>query len=86
MKLFITLWLFFQLTIQARDMGTPPKSSQENARVTVRVARNLNSPKFEGQPFTAKLTRDAQVGTPVKDVLARDDDQNVRLNIKFLFM
>ncbi len=71
----------FQLTIQARDLGSPPLISNQNARVTVNVARNLNSPKFEATPYTATIDRNAATGTLVKQVRARDTDENVRLSI-----
>lgn len=67
----------FQLTIQARDKGTPPLNSQQNARVTVTVARNGNDPRFEGTPYTAEVDRDAEVETEVREVRARDNDQTV---------
>lgn len=58
-------------------MGTPQLNSNQNARVTVNVARNLNDPKFEGTPYVVKLTRDAEVNAVIKQVRARDNDAQV---------
>ncbi len=68
-----------QLTIQARDKGFPPLSSQQNARVTVNVARNLNDPQFEGTPYNAAINRDVEVGSEVKEVRAKDNDNSVSI-------
>ena len=83
--LLIILNLWFQLTIQARDMGTPELNSNQNARVTVQVARNRNDPKFEGMPFNFKINRNADVNSVIGQVAARDNDQQVSEIIAFLF-
>jgi hypothetical protein len=71
--------LVFQLSIEATDMGVPPKSSSNNARVNVRVTRNLNSPRFDAGVTVVDITRDHTVnGAEVMRFTARDDDGTVR--------
>ena len=69
--------IIFQLTIQAYDLGTPSGISENNARVTVRVARNFNVPRFQATPYKATLARNQGLDIPVIDVIASDDDKNV---------
>ena len=78
----IIYFLYLQLTIQARDKGTPPLNSQQNARVTVTVARNRNAPRFEGTPYSVTVDRDAEVDTEVDEVTARDSDTTVRMKCR----
>ena len=67
--------MYIQLTIQARDMATPSKASETNARVTVRVYRNLNSPKFDQDRYLPNyIDRDVGTGHVVHNVIARDSD------------
>ena len=44
----------------------------------VRVARNLNAPKFQGSKFSASLKRSAAVKSQVISVRATDADKKVR--------
>ncbi len=80
----MTTNLLLQLTIQARDKGTPPLNSQQNARVTVTVARNANAPRFEGTPYSATVDRSAEVDTDVFEVGARDADNTVSNSVRFV--
>jgi hypothetical protein len=67
----------FQLTIQAYDLGMPSGISENNARVTIQVARNFNPPKFQPIPYEATLNRDQVHDAPIIDMLASDSDRNV---------
>jgi len=74
-----------QLTIQAHDMGTPPGISPENVRITVTVARNLHSPRFQSTPYRASLPRNQGLDVPVIDAIASDDDKYVSLVLSLYF-
>ncbi len=43
------------------------------------VARNLNDPQFEGTPYNAAINRDVEVGSEVKEVRAKDNDNSVSI-------
>ena len=55
----------------------PSLSSLDNARVTVRVARNTNYPRFEDTPYSKILDRDVDIGEIIIDVRASDNDLKV---------
>ena len=74
---FIMLIECCQLTIQARDLGSPQRNSEGNARVVVRVARNNHAPEFQ-QSYTAEINRDVDNGFVIADVVAVDRDTVVR--------
>ena len=60
--------------MDATDKGNPTRSSKPDALVTVNVIRNLNTPIFEGEPYTADVSYKIASGDRVTSVFARDDD------------
>lgn len=66
----------FQLNVYAVDEGVPPKQSGPQV-VTIRVIRNKNSPVFQNEPYVRNINQDAQPGTGVLNMRARDADTRV---------
>ncbi|WAQ95445.1 FAT4-like protein [Mya arenaria] len=62
------------MTVYARDFGTPQLQSQNFATVTITVIRNENCPVFSGAPYAADLSQSLSSGTSVFRVTATDAD------------
>ena len=58
--------------------------SQEQARITIRVVRNKNSPRIECSPCTANIKRDIKTNSRVFSVKAKDEDSEVNYHVLFL--
>ena len=72
---------FFNFTVRAADMGSPPMSSEVNVSVVL-VDVNDNSPQFNKSEYHAYVMENQPIGTPVLIVTATDDDtgSNARLS------
>ena len=69
------LIFFLQIDVKAVDRGTPPLTSDQTARVNVRVTRNANAPVFQGrQPFNATVNENQAPNTKIAEVKATDRD------------
>lgn len=64
----------FQLTVYARDYGTPRLQSFEFATVTITVIRNNNGPVFQNVPYSRTISQSISSGTSVFKVTATDAD------------
>ena len=65
--------LEFNVTVVAYDAGIPPLSS--SAQVTISLLNvNDQSPVFNSKMYTASISENADVGTPVLSVSASDGD------------
>lgn len=74
--MFILFPLFKQLSVQARDKGTPQLSSTSLATVTVTVLRNRNCPTFT--PSVVDIAIDQSTNSRVVyDANATDPDAAV---------
>ena len=74
MKKIITL-TFVQIDIRAVDGGTPPLTSDQTARVNVRVTRNANSPVFRSnQTLNATVNENQAPNTKIAEAKATDRD------------
>ena len=71
----------FQFEVEARDGGSPSRSSLQNARVTVIVVRNDNPPYFVNLPYEVRINETVDTTLPFFRVLARDNDTTVGGNI-----
>ena len=66
------------MRIKAEDKGVPPAS--DTANVVISVKRNLNSPIFTQDSYSATVPADREIDTVVVQLLARDGDQ-VRISM-----
>lgn len=55
-------------------MGTPAKTSDQQARVTVRVTRNKNTPQWAGTPYSVSINENQGSNTKIYQVRAEDRD------------
>ena len=69
----IDLCPVFQLSVKAEDNGIPRFSAV--ARIDIQLDRNLNSPVFEKEAYTANITANAERGQVLVTVSATDLDQ-----------
>ena len=67
--------LKFQLRISARDGGSPPRTA--TAIATITVQRNINSPVFEAQFYHVIILETTQLGLPLLQLKATDNDIRV---------
>lgn len=72
---------FFNFTVRATDMGSPPMSSEVNVSLVL-VDINDNSPRFNKSEYRAYVRENQPIGTPVFVVTATDRDvgSNARLS------
>ena len=61
----------------ATDSGFPARNSSNDARVTVRVQRNRQTPRFDRDSYSTSVDQRVDVGTQVLDLNANDGDSNV---------
>jgi hypothetical protein len=67
----------FQMTVFARDFGTPQLQSLESATVTINVIRNNFGPVFQNTPYAREISQSIATGTSVFRVNATDADTSV---------
>lgn len=72
----------YQLVVEAIDGGNPPKVGSLLVNVTV-VDANDNAPEFEKSRYSAKMPRNATVGSPVLTVAAHDRDAGPNAQIVY---
>ena len=72
----------YNLTILAKDGGSPPLTNTSVMRITV-VDENDNNPQFELTSYTATLLENATIGTSVLTTKARDFDQGVNAVVTY---
>jgi len=61
-------------------MGGPyAKNSSNEARVSISVKRNKNTPKFEGLPYVATIQQTQASDRVILSARARDDDDRVSI-------
>lgn len=72
---------YFNFTVRATDMGSPPMSSEVNVSLVL-VDINDNSPTFNKSEYRAYVMENQPIGTPVLVVTATDQDvgTNARLS------
>ena len=56
------------------DGGTPPLTSDQTARVNVRVTRNANAPQFRGTQLNTTVNENQAPNTKIFEVRATDAD------------
>ncbi|PFX22302.1 Protocadherin Fat 4 [Stylophora pistillata] len=77
----------YELTIMAKDTGTPPLISQPMAKVFIHVTSvNEFTPKFNKSLFTASVAENAPVGQSVTRIYATDQDKGPDGEIVFLLV
>ncbi|WAQ96421.1 FAT4-like protein [Mya arenaria] len=62
------------MTVYARDYGTPRIQSNDFATVTITVIRNENCPVFQNTPYSTDISQSVATGTSVFSVTATDAD------------
>ncbi len=68
----------FQFQVLATDLaGIHARNSSNQATVAIEVKRNKNLPMFEGLPYDATITQNAERGRIIHTARARDDDDRV---------
>ena len=72
----------FDLTIVAYDSGSPPKSADLLVHVFVQDT-NDNSPVFDLPVYEARISENAQIGTPVLSIHAQDPDAGVGGSVRY---
>ena len=71
-----------QLRVMATDLGgLHARNSSNQAKITVSVKRNLNSPQFQNLPYKKTIQQTQEGGSTVFNVHARDQDDSVRNSI-----
>jgi protocadherin-16/23 len=70
------------LTIEARDGGSPARSSHSSFLITV-LDDNDNDPEFLAESYTAEVYENIAVGTSVLRVQAMDRDAGVNAEISY---
>ena len=63
-----------QIYVRATDLGTPPKTSEQQARINVRVTRNTFAPQWAGTPYKVKINENQGTNTKIIQVRAEDRD------------
>lgn len=61
------------MRISAYDSRDPSKFTTED--VTINVARNINPPQFDRNPYSRTITELYPMGVPVLNISASDADQ-----------
>ena len=68
-------YILFQLRVEAKDGGNPAASA--TALVTINVLRNLFSPVFANNTYTATIFETQDLGSAIVRVVATDADTRV---------
>lgn len=77
----------YELTVTAKDHGSPQLYSQPNAKVLVHVTSvNEYIPEFNQSVFTASVAENAPVGQPVTRISATDEDKGPDGEMIFLLV
>ena len=72
--LTMIVFFFFQLSVSARDQGTPQLTSSQQATVIITVVRNNFAPVFQNTPYSRDISQGTSAGTSVFQVTATDAD------------
>lgn len=73
-----------QMTVIARDFGTPRLQTQNPITVTIFVIRNQFSPVFQNLPYERNMQQTVAAGTSVFRVTATDADTRVHYHLPYL--
>ncbi len=76
--IFSLLYLF-QLNVYATDNGFPPQNSSDEARVIIRIKRNIQGPSFTQSRYEAAVPETLDIGGSVLEVSAADRDADVSI-------
>ncbi|XP_035826841.1 protocadherin Fat 4, partial [Aplysia californica] len=71
----------YTFNVLATDLGTPPRSSQSVARVTINVIRNQNPPQFTNEPYGRNVNQTLAIGSSVFQVSTVDADNSAPYNV-----
>ena len=71
----VNSFVVFQLSVMAKDLGSPTHSSV--AQVKVEVARNNHAPTFNPATYASSIDFNKSPGSFIKKVSARDADGSV---------
>ena len=69
-----TVHCHLQLTITARDLGSPSRAAINTATVTVNVNRNNNPPVFRNTPYDVTISTPAAASSSVRAITVTDSD------------
>mgnify|MGYP001792493636 CR=1 FL=1 len=72
----------FDMRIEVRDQGSPPKTATANVRVVIEDV-NDNSPKFLNTPYAVSINESTSVGSLVFTVMASDKDFGPRGQVNY---
>ena len=73
---------FYQLAVEAVDMGSPPQSSRAYVNITV-LDTNDNTPSFSEQLYNVSVLEDASSGVEIFRVTASDADDGSNAELRF---
>ncbi|XP_041363172.1 uncharacterized protein LOC121378881 isoform X2 [Gigantopelta aegis] len=76
----------FEFGIQATDDGHPSQKSDPNAKVAIKVIRNLEAPHFQGMPYETAISFKSPMDTSVFLVNATDSDIKAPYNVVSYFL
>ncbi|XP_046583162.1 protocadherin Fat 1-like [Haliotis rubra] len=66
----------YRLIVAVTDGGDPPRPAPSTATITVNVIRNLNTPRWVNDPYSATIDETIGANVNIVNVLAVDDDIN----------
>ena len=76
-----------QITVRARDQSNPEKATE--AKVLVRILRDLRTPRFNNNPYTATIAENHQVGRNIdiqpSQIRGTDDDKKVHCIVRVCY-
>ena len=67
--------------VYATDLGFPAQNSSNEAKVIVRVTRNVHAPKFDRDLYTKSVLETVSVGSSVIKLNANDRDSAVSYSL-----
>ena len=65
--------------VRVYDLGTPSRTSQTQATVTITVLRNINCPTFSNLPANINIQQSQTINSRIFNVSAFDSDANVSI-------
>lgn len=74
-------YIFWQLTLKARDGGSPSLEADQDVPVTVIVTRNLFAPNFVNDPYERVVSPDVTPTDLLFTVSATDADPSVSYRV-----
>ena len=74
----------FELTVKAETEATPALVAYTHVTVQI-MDVNDNAPKFESNPYRISVAENAQVGSKVIHIIARDADTGVNADVSYAF-